>query len=341
MPLTTPFYTDGRLNARKLEYNVDRYSRTPAAGFTVLGAQLGEATLLTDEETREALRAAVGAAAVEKVMLAGVSRDSVRATLELAELAAELRYDAVLVGMPSVLVQQQRKEILVYFQTVADRSPLPVVLESGRGSRRIPLDAVAELAGHPQIIGLVDGGLVDREGAGIAEMRARTAWVRREVTVTAVFAALTGRMIGAAAKADSGLVPAEMLSGAAVAAAPAVKAVRTRTKAVGFQVLVGDTSNLLDGLRAGAGGIVPGFAACAPQACHEVYAAWKDGDEGLAEEKQARLLAAAGAVEASVGATKFGCDLNGYFGGWPRLPHLPQSGEERAEIERLMKGLRS
>jgi 4-hydroxy-2-oxoglutarate aldolase len=72
-----------------------------------------------------------------------------------------------------------------------------------------------------------------------------------------------------------------------------------------------------------------------------VYAAWKDGDLGLAEEQQARLLAAAAAVEASVGATKFGCDLNGYFGGWARLPLLPPNGEERAEIERLMQGLRS
>src|ERR1700722_18841626 len=92
LPLTTPFYLDGRLNLRKLEHNVDRYSRTPANGFAVL-SEHGDPTLLTDEETREALRCALEAAAQEKVMLAGVARDSVFAALELAGYAAGLGYD--------------------------------------------------------------------------------------------------------------------------------------------------------------------------------------------------------------------------------------------------------
>ncbi len=96
-------------------------------------------------------------------------------------------------------------------------------------------------------------------------------------------------------------------------------------------------------LEAGAVGAMPGFAACAPQGCYEVYAAWKDGDAGLALEKQARLKAAIDRVEGELGVPgiKFGCDLNGYFGGRPRLPHLPPTGEERAEIEALMQGLRN
>jgi 4-hydroxy-2-oxoglutarate aldolase len=38
---------------------------------------------------------------------------------------------------------------------------------------------------------------------------------------------------------------------------------------------------------------------------------------------------------------KFGCDLNGYFGGLPRLPHLPPTGAERATLEQFMKPLRN
>ena len=45
LPLTTPFYSDGRLNLRKLEHNVARYSKTPVAGLVALGAT-GEPTLL-------------------------------------------------------------------------------------------------------------------------------------------------------------------------------------------------------------------------------------------------------------------------------------------------------
>src|SRR5271167_3979531 len=121
LPLTTPFYLDGRLNLRKFEHNVDRYSKTPVAGLVVL-SEYGEPTMLSDEETRQALKAAVDAAAKTKVMLAGVSRDSVVGTLELTEYAASVGYDAVLVRRPSVLqagAAQKTRELLTYFQAVA------------------------------------------------------------------------------------------------------------------------------------------------------------------------------------------------------------------------------
>ena len=99
---------------------------------------------------------------------------------------------------------------------------------------------------------------------------------------------------------------------------------------------------MLDALNDGATGIAPAFAAAAPQACYEVYAAWKDQDQPLASEKQQRLLDAARLVE-PVGPAelKFAADLNGYFGGLPRLPHLPLSGEQRSATEVLMKPLRN
>ena len=82
LPLTTPFYPDGRLNLPKLEHNVARYSRTPVAGLVGL-SDVGEPTMLSDEETREVLRCVVEVAAAEKALLAGVSRDSVLETLQI------------------------------------------------------------------------------------------------------------------------------------------------------------------------------------------------------------------------------------------------------------------
>jgi 4-hydroxy-2-oxoglutarate aldolase len=345
LPLTTPFYPDGRLNLRKLEHNVERYSKTPVAGLVVL-SEYGEPTMLRDDEARQTLRAAIEAAAAEKVMVAGVSRDSVVGTLEFAGYAAELGYDAVLVKLPSVLRGGARvKESLTYFQAVADRSALPVVLSSGVAGfgGSLAAEAVTELAGHPQIIGLVDGA----GGRERLEMlMAGTSGVKRDVTVTAVFAAATGRMRGRVeSMSGAGLISADTLTGggAALAVAPPVTGVKTRTKVVGFQILAGSTAGMLEGLQAGAVGAVPGFAASAPQACYEVLAAWKDGDEGLAQEKQVRLCAVAERIEEELGVAgiKFGCDLNGYFGGWPRLPLLPPSGDDRSEIEMLMQGLRN
>src|ERR1700758_3632186 len=93
--VTTPFYSDERLYLRKLEANVARYSRGLLAGMVVLGST-GEAVELSDVESREVLRTAADAAAPEKVLIAGVARESVKATVELAEYAAECHYDAVL-----------------------------------------------------------------------------------------------------------------------------------------------------------------------------------------------------------------------------------------------------
>jgi dihydrodipicolinate synthase/N-acetylneuraminate lyase len=335
LPLTTPFYADGRLNLLKFEHNVTRYSKTPIAGMVAL-SDSGEPTMLSDEETRQALRSVADAAAAEKVLMARVSRDSVAGTLELAEFAASAGYDAVLVKAPSLFqAGAPARALLTYFQSVADRSALPVVLQSAAS---LPLEIVIELAGHPQILGLIEEvGGKER----IEALRAGTAEVKRDAIVTAVFAAVTARMQAR----NEGLISAHTLTGggAAVAVAPTKTAARTRTKQIGFQILMGSTAGMLEGLLAGAVGAMPAFAASAPQACYEVMAAWKDGDEGLAQEKQVRLQGAAERVEQALGVAgiKFGCDLNGYFGGGPRLPLLPLTGEERAEVEALMQGLRN
>ena len=63
--VTTCFYPDGRPYWRKLEHNVDRYSRTPLSGLVMLGST-GEAVMLSDEESREALRVAQAATAPDK-----------------------------------------------------------------------------------------------------------------------------------------------------------------------------------------------------------------------------------------------------------------------------------
>jgi dihydrodipicolinate synthase/N-acetylneuraminate lyase len=350
IPLTTPFHPDGRLNPHKLAANVVRYSKTPAAGLLVLGPS-GEPTLLSDNETRAILRTAAEAAAPEKVLIAGIARDSVHATLDLAAYAAELDYDAILVGVPSPLAPcsiaeelplARLRELLAFFQTIADRSPLPIVLLSV-SARPIPIAAVVELAAHPHVLALLTA-LPRAANFDTFELLVQhTVASRHEVTVTHTFAPVTARMKKSASPAAAPLISASTLSAApaAVAEPPATPTLRIRTKTVGFQVLAGHTGSMLDGLIAGAAGVVPAFAAAAPQACYEVYAAWKDNDQPLAEEKQVRLIEAARLAEASPAALKFAADLNGYGGGLPRLPHLPLAGADRLTLEHRMKPLRN
>lgn len=341
VPLTTPFYPDGRLYFRKLEHNVDRCSKTPAAGLVVL-SEAGEASLISDEETRELLGIAIGAAAEHKVMLAGVSRNSVRGTLELVDAAAGFGYDAVLLKLPSLLRSEAVRETLSYFRAVADRAVVPVILYSTR-SLSLSVEVIGELAGHAQILGLVDE-VVDSDR--FQAVREATSGVQREVMVTHVFAAVTGRMQAPKDFAGRGtFVSANVLTegGAALTVAPPKPAIKRRVKRVGFQFLAASSAGMFAGLKAGAVGVMPALGAATPQACYEVYAAWRDGDLALAEEKQLRLGSAIEEVEGRLGVPgiRYASDLNGYFGGVPRLPMLPLTGDERQAIEVAMRGIRS
>lgn len=341
--MTTPFYPDGRCYFRKLEHNVDRYSRTPVAGMVVLGST-GEAPMLSDEETREVLKTAAGAAAPEKVLLAGVGRESLNETLRLAEFAADQLYDAVLVRTPHFYgAQMGANGILTYYRALADRSPLPVVLYNIPKFTHYDLtvELVAELARHPNIIGIKDStGSVER----ITELvKATRSLPKRTVDVTTVFTAVTERMRKAATAETPNLVPATVLGAPPTAVAdPPQPRIKTRTKDVSFQVLTGAANIVLKSLDEGATGAILALGACLPQAIQEVYWAWKDNDRNLADEKQNRLLEPTATVAGKYGIAgiKYACDLNGYYGGRPRVPLLPVDGEAQAEIAEVLKDLR-
>src|SRR5256885_7781764 len=94
-PITTPFYPDGGVYFKKLEHNVERYSKTPVAGIVVLGST-GEAIMLSDEERREVLKTARAATANHKVLVAGTGIESAVETLKLTEYSAALGYDVAM-----------------------------------------------------------------------------------------------------------------------------------------------------------------------------------------------------------------------------------------------------
>ena len=341
--VTTPFYADERVYFRKIEANMARYSRSLLAGMVVLGST-GEAVMLDDGESAEVLKVAAEATAPEKVLIAGAGRESVRGTLAAAEVAARCGYDAVLVRPPSYYGGQMTPAaVLNHFRSVADRSPLPVVLYNIPKfiSYELPVELVAELAHHPNIIGIKDSsGSAERIEAQVKATRGAP---RRSVAVTPVFEAVTGRMLAAGPGGGSFVSAGALAGGAALATAPPAAALKTRTKEVGFQVLCGSGSGVYASLQAGASGAVLAMAACAPQACTEIYLAWKDRDLKLAEEKQQRISGANLRIGGGLGIAgiKYACDFNGFFGGRPRAPLLPVSGPEKAEIEALLAEIRN
>src|SRR5580658_3000120 len=197
-PITTPFYPDGNVYYKKLESNVDRYSRTPVSGIVVLGST-GEAIMLSDQERRDVLKAARDAAAPGKVLIAGTGVESAIETLRLTEYAAELSYDVAMVRTPHYYKKQmQPANLLAFYRTVADRSPLPVIIYNFPQATEydMPAEIVIELAGHPNIIGIKESsGQLDK----VKTMVEGTRHLKRQATVTETFEAVTPRMLKAAA----------------------------------------------------------------------------------------------------------------------------------------------
>src|ERR1700720_3840704 len=202
-PITTAFYPDGNVYFKKLESNVERYSRTPCAGIVVLGST-GEAILLSDQERRDVLKSAREAAAPGKVLIAGTGVESAIETLRLTEYAAELGYDVAMVRTPHYYKKQmQSASILAFYRTVADRSPLPVIIYNFPQATGydIPAELVIELAEHPNQIGIKASS---GDGEKVKQLVEGTRHIRRNATVTETFEAATPRMLAAAIAGPKG-----------------------------------------------------------------------------------------------------------------------------------------
>jgi dihydrodipicolinate synthase/N-acetylneuraminate lyase len=346
-PVTTPFYPDGNVYFKKLEHNVDRYSKTPVAGIVALGST-GESILLSDLERREVLKTVREVAAAHKVLIAGTGVESAQETLRLTEYAATLGYDVAMVRTPHYYKKQmQPANILAFYRFIADRSPLPVVIYNFPQATGydIPAEIVIALAEHPNLIAIKESsGDIEK----VRKMVEATRPIGHTATVTDTFTAVTPRML----KAASEIAPSRELvtiGGPGDSAKPSSAAIsvvaglKTRQKAVGFQVLVGAAQKLKPSLEAGAVGAILAFADPAPTACYEIYAAWKEGDPGLAALKQERIAKAAQRVvgEFGIPGVKYAMDLNGYHGGPARLPFLPLTADLKSEIEGLMGDIRN
>jgi dihydrodipicolinate synthase/N-acetylneuraminate lyase len=229
-------------------------------------------------------------AAPEKVLIAGTGIESAQETLRLTEYAATLGYDVAMVRTPHYYRSQinRPENMLAFYRFVADRSPLPVIIYNFPQATGydIPAEIVIELAEHPNLIGV-------KESSGVVEkvklMVERTRHIKRVARVTETFSALTPRMLTtAAAQAASGgeVVPASALGQPSSAAVKVQSGLKTRDKEVGFQVLVGSAQKLEPSLAAGAVGGIVAFADAAPTAMYEIYAAFKEGDGSLAQQKQ-------------------------------------------------------
>jgi 4-hydroxy-2-oxoglutarate aldolase len=110
----------------------------------------------------------------------------------------------------------------------------------------------------------------------------------------------------------------------------------------GFQVLTGSGPILAPSLAIGCAGAVLAFANAAPFTTISIWEAHRTRDFAAAMDWQKRILRAAQLVTVKYGVPglKYAMDLNGYYGGPPRLPLTAITPEAKQEIEQAFAGLK-
>ena len=156
-PIATPFNYDGDIYAAKVQHNVEKWNRTALAGYVVCGST-GESVYLTVEEKLQMFELVAKHAAPGKLLLAGTGVESVRETVMLTNRAAEMGYQAAMVRTPHYyknLLNNAAAQAL-YFRAVADQSRIPLMIYNWPQATGldIPVEAVAALSEHPNIIAI-------------------------------------------------------------------------------------------------------------------------------------------------------------------------------------------
>jgi 4-hydroxy-2-oxoglutarate aldolase len=168
--MPTPF-KDGEIDEAAIGTNVRHWMTTGLGGIVALGTN-GEASLLDDDEADRVLAVVRAAVPAGRTLIAGVGRESTRATVAAARRAAAAGADAVLVRTPSFYRAHVPVAALVaHYTAVADASPVPVLLYNYAAFTGVNLapDTIARLAAHPNVAGLKE---TSTDGAQFADLSA-------------------------------------------------------------------------------------------------------------------------------------------------------------------------
>jgi 4-hydroxy-2-oxoglutarate aldolase len=161
-PLPTFFMTQDELDLVTLRQHLLRLADTGIAGYVLMGSN-GEAVHLMPKERARVIataREVVNGTNAHLSIIAGCGDQSVPMTLAHCRTAAEAGADYALVLPPFYYRSRMLPSALhTYYQTIADESPLPVILYNmPANTAGLDLDAalIARLAEHPNIVGVKD-----------------------------------------------------------------------------------------------------------------------------------------------------------------------------------------
>ena len=164
--LVTPFDKNGSVDYGRLKALVEEQVAGGVEGICSVGTS-GESPTLSHEEHHKVIEKTIEFAAGKVAIIAGTGANSTAEAVSLTKAAIAAGGSDACLQVTPYYNKPNAEGLYRHFTTVADLG-LPVVLYNvpGRSGREIPLDVVARLAKHPNIVAIKEAaGLVDRVSA--------------------------------------------------------------------------------------------------------------------------------------------------------------------------------
>lgn len=164
--LVTPFAKDGSVDYGRLRSLVEAQTAAGVEGICSVGTS-GESPTLSHEEHHKVIEKTIEFAQGKCAIIAGTGANSTSEAVSLTKAAIAMGGADACLQVTPYYNKPNAEGLYRHFATVADLG-LPVVLYNvpGRAGREIPLDVVARLARHPNVVAIKEAaGSVDRVSA--------------------------------------------------------------------------------------------------------------------------------------------------------------------------------
>ncbi|MDP4796468.1 MAG: dihydrodipicolinate synthase family protein [Rhodospirillales bacterium] len=135
--LMTEFNADGGLDLAATQRHIQSCMDAGIEGLVMLGT-LGENPSLTPDEKEQVLRAAVEVTAGKIPVLSGVAEYTTAFGIEFAK-RAERAGCAGLMALPCMVYQQDSREAVTHFRTLAQATDLPIMIYNNRVAYKVDL----------------------------------------------------------------------------------------------------------------------------------------------------------------------------------------------------------
>lgn len=152
--LVTPFTQGGELDLKAHTHNMRTLAEAGIEGFVFAGST-GEGPYV---EAGERARLVKAGRRRKAHLMVGIAAESTRVGLAQVDEAVEAGADSLLLLTPTSMARGLDDAVVRYFQTLADRSTVPVLLYSvpRYTGYSLPVDLVGKLSRHRNVVGMKD-----------------------------------------------------------------------------------------------------------------------------------------------------------------------------------------